>query len=159
MCIDYCTYLGFSLLAAPREHVLHGLFPGIYWLWLCPHFGAPKLEARLLWWRLFIVLMIAAHISPNVFSLQLSLLTYTKHLIIIHGNARIHIIHHSHTNLYYTTLYYTAHSCPSSHLHFFCSSWQAGCSRLIVSDTLCFFSKFRGNYSFSAIQIGVQFLT
>jgi hypothetical protein len=30
MCIDHCTYLGFGLLEAPREHVLHSPSPGIY---------------------------------------------------------------------------------------------------------------------------------
>jgi hypothetical protein len=34
------------------------------------HFREPVLEATLVWRRLFIVLMTAAHISPNIFSLQ-----------------------------------------------------------------------------------------
>ncbi len=71
--IDLCTYFGFGFLEAPREHVLHGPFLGIYWLQLCPHFEAPTPEATLLQRRLFIVLMTAAHISPNIFSLQLFL--------------------------------------------------------------------------------------
>ncbi len=72
--IDQCTtYLGFGLIKAPREKVLHGPFLGIYWLRFCPHFRAPTLEAMLLQRRLFKILMTAAHISPNVFSLQLSL--------------------------------------------------------------------------------------
>jgi hypothetical protein len=92
------------------------------------------LVATLLRRRLFIVLMTAAHISPHVFffSSNCPLLTYTEHLIIIHGNARIHIIHHSHTNLYYTTLYYVTHPCSS---HTFISSALRG--RLAALGSLC----------------------
>ncbi len=40
-----------------------------------------------------------------------------------------HIHSHSYIILYNTLMH-------ASRLHFFCSSWQAGCSRLFVSDTL-----------------------
>jgi hypothetical protein len=71
------TYLGYLLLEAPRECVRHGPLVSINWLWLCPQFGPlrPKLRhpqeaIYSLRRRLFIVLMIAAHISPNVISLR-----------------------------------------------------------------------------------------
>jgi hypothetical protein len=85
---------------------------------------------------MFIVVMTAAHISPNVFSLQTFLPMYSEQLIITHIAAHIHI--------YTSHSYVHSHLCITlydpfmniSHLHFFCSLWQAGCSRLIVSDTL-----------------------
>ncbi len=111
--IDHCTYLGFSLLEAPPEQVLHGPFLGIYWLRLCPHFGAPILEAKLLRRRLFKVLMIAAHISPNVFSLQLFLASvYWTSCYNIQQCTHTYYTLHSHI-LYYITLYYTTRSHPS----------------------------------------------
>jgi hypothetical protein len=42
---EQCTYLGFVLLEAPREYVLHGPLLSIYWLRLCPHLG-PRLKPR-----------------------------------------------------------------------------------------------------------------
>jgi hypothetical protein len=128
--------LGLGLLEAPREYVLHGPLLGIYWLRLCPHFWEPALEATLDRRRLFIVLMTAGHISPTSFPSKRSSPTYSEKLIIIHIVARIHI--------YTSHSYVHSHPCITlnntfmhiSHLHFFCSSWQAGCSRLIVSDTL-----------------------
>jgi hypothetical protein len=136
--IDLCTYLAFGLLEAPREHALHGPLLGIYWLRLCPHFGAPTLEAMLLQRRLFTVLMTAAHISTNVLSLQLSLssVLYTEHLTTMYSNALIHIIHYIHTSyvvLYYFTWYTYVHL-ASSFLLFFLAGWL----RFTTSDTLKF---------------------
>jgi hypothetical protein len=94
------------------------------------------LEATLLRRRLFIVLMTAAHISPNVFSLQLSLAgVYWASYYNIQQCIHTYYTSHSHNLiLYYIILHDTLTSIL--HLHFFCSSWQAGCSRLIVSDTV-----------------------
>jgi hypothetical protein len=39
------TYLGYVLLEAPHEYVLHGPLLSIYWLRLCPHLGGPASEA------------------------------------------------------------------------------------------------------------------
>ncbi len=132
--VGFCTYLGFGLLEAPHEHVLHGPFLGIYWLRLCPHYGAPTLEATLLRRRLFIVLMTAAHISP-VFSLQLSLTNiYWTSYYNTQQCTPIYYTSHSHNLiLYYITLHNTLTSIL--HLHFFCSTWQVGCSQLAVSNT------------------------
>ncbi len=58
------TYLGYVLLEAPREYVQHGPRLSINWLRLCPHLG-PASEAT----PSGGVLMTAAHISLNVFSL------------------------------------------------------------------------------------------
>ncbi len=96
---------------------------GLYWLWLCPHFWAPTPEATLLRRRLFVVLMTASHISPNVFSLQVSL---TNIYWTSYYNARqcMHTYYTSHSRnaiLYYIILHNTLMSI--SHLNFFCSSW------------------------------------
>jgi hypothetical protein len=133
--IDQCTYLGFGLHEAPREHVLHGPFLDIYWLRLCPHFGAPTLEATLLRRRLFKVLMTAAHISPNVFSLQLSFASmyWTSYHNKQQCTHTYYTLHFHNLILHYIILHDTLMSIL--HLHFFCSSWQAGCPRLITSDT------------------------
>ncbi len=123
--ISQCTYLGLGLLEAPREHALHGPLLGIYWLRLCPHFGAPTLEAMLLWRGLFIDLMTAAHISPNVLSLQLSLASMYWTSYHIYSNARIRIIHYIHTShiiLHYITWYTHVHL-ASSFLLFFLAGW------------------------------------
>jgi hypothetical protein len=129
--------LGFGLLEAPREHVLHGPFLGIYGLRLCPLLRAPKLEAMLLRRRLFIVLMTAAHISPNVFFLQLSLagIYWTSYHNI---QQCTHTYYTLHSHISYCITLYVLHDTLMSilHLHLFCSSWQAGCSRLITSDTV-----------------------
>ncbi len=34
---NYCTYLNYGLLEAPREYVLHGLVPGLNWAPFWPH--------------------------------------------------------------------------------------------------------------------------
>jgi hypothetical protein len=106
-----------------------------------PHFGAPTPEATLLRRRMFIVLMTAAHISPNVFSLQLSLSSvYWTSYYNIQQCIHTHYTSHSHNLiLYYIILHNTLTSIL--HLHFFCSLWQAGCPRLIVSDTLIVYAK------------------
>ncbi len=80
-------------------------------------------------------LMTAAHVSHNVFPPSGFSPMYSVHFIVIHVKW--------HTFLLYCTLHsyihsYNTHSCVtfiSSFLHFFSSSWQAGCSRLFVSDT------------------------
>jgi hypothetical protein len=43
---EQCTYLGYVLLEAPREYVLHGPLLSINWLRLCPHLGGPCLKPR-----------------------------------------------------------------------------------------------------------------
>ncbi len=91
--LDKCTYLGYLLLEAPREYVQHGPLLSINWLWLCPQSGAP-VQSHPVRRRLFIVLMTAAHISPNVFSLQNFL--SNKHVLFL---AYIHL----HSFLLYIT--------------------------------------------------------
>ncbi len=63
--------------------------------------------------------------------------TYRKYLIIIQGNGtHLYYTSHSYVHSYphiYITFIYTF---TSSFLHFFCSSWQAGCPRLFVSYTI-----------------------
>jgi hypothetical protein len=127
---EQCTYLAYVLLEAPREYVLHGPLLSINWLWLCPHLGGPRPKPRCLE-GMFIVLMTAAHISPNISSLRNFLSNIHKLFLTVQATS---------FNTYYTShLYSHLHllfymSC--SHIHPFGSSWQAGCPRFLVSDTL-----------------------
>jgi hypothetical protein len=129
-----CTYLGFGLLEAPCEYILHGPLLAMYWLRLCPHSRKGALEATLVWRRLFIALMTAAHISPNDFSLRVfpTSVQWTSYYNTWQRHTFILYITFICT---FTSSYYTSHLYVHSHLHFFCSSLQAGCLRLFVSDT------------------------
>ncbi len=126
-----CTYLGFGLLEAPHEYVLHGPLLAMYWLRLCPHSREPALEAMFVRRRLFIVLMTPAHISPNVFSLHVFLtnVQWTSYYITQQRHTSILYITFIHT---FTSSYYTSHSYVHSHLHF-----SALRSRLAALDSLC----------------------
>ncbi len=106
-----CTYLGFGLLEAPREYVLHGPLLAMYWLRLCPHSWERALEAMLVERRLFIFLMTAAHISPNVFSLRVFLanVQWTSH----------YNIRQWHTFILYITLYVHSHPHIIHHIHMY----------------------------------------
>jgi hypothetical protein len=81
--------------------------------------------------RMFIVLMTAAHISPNVFSLRNFLSNILRLFLTVPATSFISIIHHIYTYIYVFYFYMSY-----SHIHFFGSSWQAGCPRLLVSDTI-----------------------
>ncbi len=113
-----CTYLSFDLLEAPREYVLHGP------LW------ERALEATLVRRRLFIVLMTAAHISPNIFSLWVFLtnIQRTSHYNTWQWHKFILYITFIRT---FTSPYYTSHS----HIHFLISSVLRG--RLAALGFLC----------------------
>jgi hypothetical protein len=79
--------------------------------------------------RLFIVLMTAAHISPNVFPSETSSATYMYCFLRYIQN---------HSYLLYITSTWTIKPfiyMTYSQFHFFRSSWQAGCPRSFVSDT------------------------
>ncbi len=105
--IEQCTYLGYLLLEAPRKYVQHGPLVSINWLRLCPQSGA-RVWSHAIRRRLFIVLMTAAHISPNVFSLR----NYIGHIHVLFL-AYILIIHH--IQAIFTSFYYeTNHSIISS---------------------------------------------
>jgi hypothetical protein len=125
---EQCTYLGYLLLEAPREYVQHGPLMSINWLRFCPQFGA-RMRSHAIQRRLFIVLMTAAYISPNVYSLRNFLSNIHGLFLTIHSTSFISIIHHIHTTI--VSFIYMTHS----HFHSFGSSWQAGCPRSLVSDT------------------------
>jgi hypothetical protein len=91
--------LGYLRLEAPREYVQHGPLLSINWLRLCPQFGA-RIRSRAVRRRLFIVLMTAAHISPNVFSLRNFLSNIHGLFLTIHSTSFIPIIHHIYMNNY-----------------------------------------------------------
>ncbi len=120
--------LGYLLLEVPRKYVQHGPLLSINWLRLCPQSGA-RVRSHAIRRRLFIVLMTAAHISPNVFSLW-------NFLGNIHVLFSLYIHHHSYLvyitfKQAFTSFYYMIKSL----FHFFGSSWQAGCPRSLVSVT------------------------
>ncbi len=85
--LEQCTYLGYLLLEAPCEYVQHVPLLSINWLRLCPQSGV-CVRSHAVRRRLFIVLMTAAHISPNVFSLW-------NFLGNIHVLFSLYIHHHS----------------------------------------------------------------
>ncbi len=126
-----CTYLGYVLLEALREYVLHGPLLSINWLRLCPLGGLrpnPRRPEEIVY-------------SPND-----SCSHFTQRLFppkVPQQHTRI--ISYSTSNIIHTRTYYTSHlyahlhllfymSC--SHIHFFGSSWQAACPQLLVSDTV-----------------------
>ncbi len=88
----------------------------INWLRLFPKFGA-CVQSHTVRRRLFIFLMTAAHISPNVFSLRNLLSNIHVLFLTIHSTSFKPIIHHIHTNNY---LFYL-HDIPL--FYFFGSSW------------------------------------
>jgi hypothetical protein len=113
--LEQCTYLGYFLLEAPRKYGQHGPLLSINWLWLCPQSGA-CVQSHAVQRRLFMFLMTAAHISPNVFSLRNFLGNVHVLFLIMHSTSFILIIHHiwtSKCSFYYMT---------NSLLHFFGSS-------------------------------------
>jgi hypothetical protein len=80
--------------------------------------------------RLFLVLMTAAHISPNVFSLRNFLSNIHVLFFLVHSSSFILIIHHIQQAI--TSICYMINLL----FHFFGSSWQAGCPRSLVSVTV-----------------------
>ncbi len=87
-----------------------------------------RVRSHAIWRRLFIFLMTATHISPNVFSLRIFL-----------SNIHVQLIHSHHSYLLYITFIqatiafiYITYSC----FHFPWYPWQAGCPRSFVSDTI-----------------------
>jgi hypothetical protein len=100
----HCMYLGYLLLEAPRKYVQHGPLLSINWLRLCPQFGA-RVRSHAVRRRLFIVLVTAAHISPNVFSLRNFLSNIHVLFFIIHSSSFILIIHHIQASIYILLLH------------------------------------------------------
>ncbi len=104
---EQCTYLGYLLLEAPRKYVEHGPLLSINWLRFCPQFGA-CVRSHAVQRRLFIVLMTAAHISPNVFSLR----NFLSNICVLF--TAIHTYCTSHSNNIYILLLWDNHSVISS---------------------------------------------
>jgi hypothetical protein len=73
--------------------VQHGLLLSINWLRLCPQFGA-RVRSHAIRRRLFIFLMTAAHILPNVFSLRNFLSNIHRLFLTVHLTSFISFIHH-----------------------------------------------------------------
>ncbi len=111
--------MGYLLLKAPHEYVQHGPILSINWLRLCPQFGA-RVRSHAVQRRLCIVLMTAAHISPNVFSFQNFLSNIHGLFLTIHSTSFISIIHHIHTNNY---IFYLHDIFTLSFLRIFMAGW------------------------------------
>ncbi len=113
---EQCTYLAYVLLEAPREYVLHGPLLSINWLWLCPHLGGPRPKPRRLEGT-FIVLMTAAHISPNISSLRNFLSNIHEFFLQYKQHHSIPIIRHIYTHIYIFYFTCLVHIFTSSDLH------------------------------------------
>ncbi len=115
--------------------------------WICPSwspsehllapalspFGGAHVQSHAIQRRLFIVLMTAVHISPNVFSLQKFLSNIQRLFLWYIIISFILIILYITFICTFTSFYFYM---SYSKLNFFRSSWQAGCPRLLVSDTV-----------------------
>jgi hypothetical protein len=86
---------------------------------LCPQSGA-RVWSHAVRRRLFIVLMTAAHISPNVFSLQNFLSNIHVLFLTIHSTSFISIIHHIRTN---NCIFYLHDIFTLSLLRIFMAGW------------------------------------
>jgi hypothetical protein len=116
------TYLNSGLLVAPREYVLHGLVPGMYWAHLWPllmsmHLVATPNPVYNCLWQQFKFL-------PNVFC-------YLDGFSLMYKwtSQQWYMIQGTHLS----TSHYYYYSCSS--LHFFHSSGQADCPPFPLSDT------------------------
>ncbi len=121
--------MNISLLEAPCEYVLHGPHLPIHWIRLCPHSGERVSRS---------------HACPEdaVYSLSDRSSNFTQHLSAswvasphVQENFTLHV-QYTCTFILYTwcTAYIFIHHIHACHLTI--SSWQAGCSRLLMSDTL-----------------------
>ncbi len=127
---EQCTYLGYVLLEAPREYVLHGPLLSINWLRLCPHLGGPRPKPRRPEEVVYSLNDSCSYFTQRLFPPKLP----QQHRQIISYSTG-NIIHTYYTSHIYTHLHLLFYmSC--SHIHFFGSSWHAGCPRLLVSDTI-----------------------
>jgi hypothetical protein len=114
--LEQCTYLGYLRLEAPREYVQHGPLLSINRLRLCPQSGA-RVQSHAIRRRLFIVLMRAAHISPNVFSLRNFLSNIHVPYFIIHSPSFLLIVHNIHMNNLHPFYLHTFRFTISAGLH------------------------------------------
>ncbi len=113
---EQCTYLGYLPLEEPRKYVQHGPLLSMNWLRLCPQSGA-RVQSHAVRRRLFIVLMTAAHISPNVFSVRNFLSNIHVLFFIIHSPSFILIIHHIQASNYILLFTWQIHYFIFSALH------------------------------------------
>jgi hypothetical protein len=128
MFLVQCTYLGYLLLEAPREYVQHGPLLSINWLRLCPQSGA-RVRSHRPEEVVYSLNDSCSHLYQRLFPPKLPR-QHTCTIFIIHSPSFILIIHHIQASIYILLLH------DKSLFHFFGSSWQAGCSRSLVSDTL-----------------------
>jgi hypothetical protein len=127
---EQCTYLGYVLLEAPREYVLHGPLLSINWLRFCPHLGGPRQKPRRPEEVVYSPNDSCSHFTQCLFPPKVP----QQHTRII-SYSTSNIIHTYYTSHLYAHLY-LLFFISRSHIHLSGSSWQAGCPRLLVSDTL-----------------------
>ncbi len=96
-----------------------------------PIWGAPHLKPRHPEEVVYSLNDSCSHFTQRLFPPKVPQ-QHTKTIPMLHKKSFILIIHHIHAHIY--IFYFT---CLYSKLHFFFfrSSWQAGCPRLLVSDT------------------------
>ncbi len=123
----HCTWAMFFLM-----HLASMSCMAPYWAstgsGFVPIWGA-RVQSHAVLRRLFIVLMTAAHISPNVFFLRNFLSNILRLFFMVQATSFIPIIHYIHTHIY---IFYLHFLFTHSLLWFFMA---AGCPRSLVSDT------------------------
>ncbi len=107
--------MGYLPLEAPHEYVQHGPLLGINWLRLCPQFGA-CVRSHAVRKRLFIVLMKAAYISPNIFSLR-NFLSNIHILLLMTHSHHSYLLYISFIRTIISFIYITFCSTSSAGLH------------------------------------------
>ncbi len=95
--------MGYVLLEAPREYVLHGPLLSIYWLGLCPHLGGPRPKPRHPEEVVYSLNDSCSHLTQRLFPPKVPQ-QHTETIPMVHNN----IIH----------TYYTSHSYAHLHLLF-----------------------------------------
>ncbi len=109
--LGLCSSWGTSRICpswSPSEHLLAPA--------LSP-FGGARVRSHAIQRRLFIVLMTAAHISPNVFSLREFLSNIQRLFLTVQAISFIPIIHHIYTHMYIFYFVCLVHIFTSSDLH------------------------------------------
>jgi hypothetical protein len=112
----YIQYLGYILLEAHREYVLHGPLLSIYWLRLCPHLGGPRPKPRRPEEIVCSLTDSFSHFTHCVFPLKVP--QHTQRLSLTEHSTTIHTYYSSHLyarlHLYFIRL---VHIFVSSELH------------------------------------------
>jgi hypothetical protein len=110
------TYLGYVLLEAPREYVLHGPLLSTNWLRLCPHLGGPRPKPRRPEEVVYSPNDSCSHFSQRLFPLKVSQ-QHTKIFLAVQAISLTPIIHHIYMHIYIFYFIRLVHMFTSSDLH------------------------------------------